>query len=114
MDGRSYSTDKIGAYTSTAYNFIFGGWHNQLSTLARMHEHGEDRQTRNDIKVNPGQRYHWTITRKAGHIEWRIDGKPFFTLDDPSPLEGPGHSYFSFNDWEAELHFDNLQITPAP
>ena len=22
------------------------------------------------------------------------------------------HSYFGFNDWEAELHFDNLKITP--
>ena len=111
-DGHSFSTDRIGQYTSTAYNFIFGGWHNQLSTLARMHEHGDDRQTRREPRVVKGQKYHWWISRKGGHIEWKIDGQPFFVLDDPQPLEGPGHSYFAINDWEAELHFDNLKITP--
>lgn len=118
-DGKSFSTDKIGAYTSTAYNFIFGGWHNQLSTLARMHEHGEDRLTRHDVKVEKGRHYHWRIRRKGGHIEWTITdatngatigSEPFFKLDDPEPLDGAGHAFFSFNDWEAELHFDNLKI----
>lgn len=120
-DGKSFATDRVGAYTSTAYNFIFGGWHNQLATLARMHEHGEDRLTRADVKVVKGKRYHWAIRRKGGHIEWTITdaasgtpvgSAPFFTLDDAQPLEGPGHAFFSFNDWEAELHFDNLKITP--
>ena len=111
-DGKSFSTDRVGAYTSTAYNFIFGGWNNTLSTLARMHEHGEDRQTRADIKVVKGRHYHFTIARTGGHIDWRIDGQPFLSLDDPQPLEGPDHTHFGFTDWQAELHFDNLVITP--
>jgi hypothetical protein len=113
-DGRSFATDRVGAYTSTAYNFIFGGWHNQLSTLARMHEHGEDRQLRRDPKVVKGRHYHFTITRKGAHLDWRVDGQPFLAFDDPRPLDGDDHRFFNFNDWEAELHFDNLKITPSP
>ncbi len=111
-DGKSFATDRIGAYTSTSYNFIFGGWHNQISTLARMHEHGEDRQTRRAPRVDKGRRYHWRIVRRGGHLDWSIDGQPFLAFQDPAPLEGDGHRYFSFNDWEAELHFDHLLITP--
>jgi hypothetical protein len=92
--------------------FIFGGWHNQLSGIARMNEHGADRKMRGDVRVVKGQKYHWRIARKGGHIDWQIDGKPFMSYDDRSPLDGSGHSFFGFNDWEAELHFDNLKITP--
>ncbi len=110
-DGRSYATSA--SYTATSYVFIFGGWHNTLSAIARMNEHGADRKTRNDVRVVKGKKYHWRISRKGGHIDWYIiDGAPFLTFDDPAPLDGPGHSYFAINDWEAELHFDNLKITP--
>lgn len=112
-DGKSFATgDRTAAYTSTAYNFIFGGWRNTISTLARMHEHGEDRQTRNQPRVEKGRRYRWKIERQGAKIEWSIDGQPFLALDDPQPLVGEGHRYFGINDWEAELHFDNLVITP--
>lgn len=111
-DGKSFSTDRVGAYTSTSYNLIFGGWHNQLSTLARLHEHGEGRLTRSDVRVEKSRHYHFTITRKGNHLEWLIDGQPFFAFDDPEPLAGPGHDHFAFTDWQAELHFDNLRISP--
>lgn len=111
-DGKSFATDRVGQYTSTAYNFIFGGWHNQVSTLARMQEHGEDRQTRREPRVEKGRKYHWRISRKGAHVDWSIDGQPFLSLDDPAPLDGPGHDHFGFQDWEAELHFDNLKVTP--
>jgi hypothetical protein len=110
-DGKSHATDR-GGYTSTAYNFIFGGWHNTLSVLARLNEHGADRQARQGPRVERGRHYHWTITRQGGHIDWLIDGQPFLAFDDPAPLEGVEHAYFAINDWEAELHFDNLKITP--
>ena len=45
-------------------------------------------------------------------ITWTIDQQPFLVLDDPNPLEGPGHEYFGFNNWEADTWFDNLVITP--
>ncbi len=112
-DGKSFATgDRTAAYTSTAYNFIFGGWHNQLSTIARMHEHGEDRQTRAAPKVEVGRRYHWKIERTDKRIEWSIDGQPFLSFDDPQPLDGENHRFFAINDWEAELHFAHLKITP--
>ncbi len=111
-DGRSYATDLVGQYTSTAYNFIFGGWHNQTSTVARLNEHGGDRHARSDVRVERGRRYHFTISRRGSLVDWQIDGRPFLSFDDPQPLEGPGHSHFAFTDWEAELHFDNLVIAP--
>ena len=109
-DGKSFA--QTTSYTATSYVFIFGGWHNQISAIARMNEHGADRKTRTDLRVEKGKKYHWRIARKGGHIDWQIDGKPFMTYDDPRPLEGNEHSYLGFNDWEAELHFDNLKVTP--
>jgi hypothetical protein len=110
-DGESKAHDK-GAYTSTAYVFIFGGWSNSRSILARQDEHGRNMVARSDPKVEPGRTYHWKIVKKGGHIEWSIDGAPFLAYDDPSPLGGPGHEYFGFNNWEAEVWYDNLVITP--
>jgi hypothetical protein len=109
-DGRSQATQA--SYTSTSYNFIFGGWHNRVSVLARLDEHGADRRERTQPRVEKGRRYHWTIDRRGGHIDWQIDGQPFLSFDDPAPLDGPDHRHFAFNNWEAELHFDNLVITP--
>lgn len=109
-DGKSFA--QTTSYTATSYVFIFGGWHNALSAIARMDEHAANRRTRNDVKVEKGKKYHFRIARKGGHIDWQIDGKPFLVMDDPSPLDGPDHAYLGFNDWEVELHFDNLKITP--
>jgi hypothetical protein len=109
-DGKSFATTT--SYTATSYVFIFGGWHNQLSGIARENEHGADRRMRAGWHVDKGKRYHWRISRKGGHIDWLVDGKPLMSYDDPHPLHGRDHMYFGFNDWEAELHFDNLKITP--
>jgi hypothetical protein len=109
-DGRSYATTT--SYTATSYVFIFGGWNNTISAIARMNEHGADRKTRMDLKVQKGKKYHLRIARKGGHLDWQVDGQPFLSFDDPNPLEGPAHSYLGINDWQAELHFDNLKVTP--
>jgi len=109
-DGKSFATQA--SYTATSYVFIFGGWHNTISAIARMNEHGADRKTRTDLHVERGKHYHFRIARKGGHLDWQIDGQPFLSFDDPAPLDGPDHAYLGFNDWEAELHFDNLKITP--
>jgi hypothetical protein len=113
-DGESSAHDK-GAYTSTGYVLIFGGWHNSLSVLCRMHEHDDGRKAeRSDQRVQPGRTYHWTVTRRGGTIEWKIDGQPFLSWTDPEPLAGTGHEYLAINDWESDVSFDNLQIKPAP
>jgi hypothetical protein len=112
-DGESSAHDK-GAYTSTGYVLIFGGWHNSLSVLCRMHEHDDGRKAeRSDLRVQPGRTYHWTVTRRGGTIDWKIDRQPFLSWTDPQPLSGTGHEYLAINDWESDVSFDNLQIKPA-
>jgi hypothetical protein len=112
-DGRSFDPDG-GAYVATGYALIFGGWHNSKSMIARLDEHGSEVAQRTDVKVVPNQRYHWKIERKGKVIRWFIDDMdaPFLQLEDPRPLEGAGHEYFGFNNWETDTWFDNLVITP--
>ena len=113
-DGESFDPDK-GGYTSTGYVLIFGGWHNSLSVICRNNEHDDGRKAqRSDVHVVPGRTYHWTITRRGGTIDWKIDGQPFLSWADPSPLGGSGHEYLAVDDWESDVSFDNLEIKPAP
>jgi len=119
-DGVRFESDedvrKDAIYTASGYMFIFGGWRNRLSVIAKQNEHtwqfDPSVPRRTDVHVVPGQKYHWTLTKRAGHLEWWIDGQPFLTLDDPQPLQGAGHDRFAFDGWESEAEFDNLKITP--
>jgi hypothetical protein len=112
-DGHSYDPDG-GAYMASGYEIIFGGWYNTKSMIARLDEHGNDMKQRADLKVVPNKRYHWKIERKGKTIKWFVDDmtSPFLQLDDAQPLEGPGHEYLGFNNWETDTWFDNLVITP--
>ena len=102
-DGESFDPDK-GSYDSTGYVLIFGGWHNSLSVICRQEEHGAGRKAqRADLRVEPGRRYHFAITRRQGAIDWQIDGRPFLAWTDPEPLSGPAHAYFAVDDWEADV-----------
>jgi len=113
-DGESFDPDK-GSYSSTGYVLIFGGWHNSLSVICRNNEHDDGRKAqRADMRVEPGRTYHYTITRKGGALDWRIDGQPFLSWTDADPLAGAGHEYLAVDDWEADVSFDNLDIRPAP
>lgn len=114
-DGESAAQDR-GAYTATGYVFIFGGWSNSRSEIARGDEHATNVRSRTEPKVEPGKRYHWKIVRKGGHLEWFIDdmSTPFLTYDDPKPFSGAGHEYLGFNDWESDVWFDNLSVRKLP
>lgn len=107
-DGRSFATSDN--YVASGYVLIFGGWNNSLNVIARMNEHGRDRVTADDPKVEPNRHYHWAITRTEGELVWEIDGKELLRMNDTEPLVGGGHRNFAFNGWEAEAHFDNLVI----
>jgi len=110
-DGRSaHAGPAEAAYDATGYVFVFGGWKNTKSVLARQEEHGPNVVERTVPRVEPGRRYHWLIQRKGGNISWSIDGVPFLTLSDPAPLRGPSHDHFAFSGWESPVHFDNLRI----
>ncbi len=112
-DGRSFDPDR-GSYTSTGYVFIMGGWRNSKSMLARRDEHGRELVERPLPKVELGRRYRWKIRRQGDLMTWWVDDMdtPFLQYRDKDPLEGPGHSYFGFNNWESDTWFDNLVITP--
>jgi hypothetical protein len=112
-DGHSFDPDG-GAYTAVGYEVIFGGWYNSKSIIARLDEHGKDVVTRVDPKVVAHQHYHWKIERRGKTLTWWIDdmNTPFLVYDDPHPLEGNGHEYFAFNNWETDTWFDNLVVSP--
>jgi hypothetical protein len=109
-DGTSKATDV--SYTATSYVVIFGGWNNSKNVLARMDEHAADRVEGPRRKVEVGRTYHMKIERKGDTITAWADGQLLVKMTDPDPLWGPGHDHFAFNNWQSELWFDNLTITP--
>ena len=109
-DGASKAT--AASYTATSYVVIFGGWNNTKNLIARLDEHGADRSVGPRRPVEPGHTYHMKIERDGDTISAWADGLLLARLADKNPLSGPGHDHFAFNNWQAELWFDNLKITP--
>jgi hypothetical protein len=112
-NGESYDRDR-GAYTSTGYVAVLGGWNNTRSILARGDEHGAKLAESKVPRVELNRRYHWKLSRRGSRLSWFVDDmkKPFLTFTDPEPLEGDGHLYFGFNNWASDTRFVNLVITP--
>lgn len=109
-DGSSRATTE--SYTATSYVVIFGGWGNSMNIIARMDEHADDRAVGPRNPVEQGRTYHMRIERRGNVITAWADDVELATMDDPEPLNGRGHDHFAFNNWESELFFDNLEITP--
>jgi hypothetical protein len=109
-DGTSRATTE--SYTATSYVVIFGGWGNSLNVLARLDEHGADRVESRGRRVELNRTYHMRIERRGQTITAWVDDEELVSMTDPEPLEGRGHDHFAFNDWEVEIHFDNLRVTP--
>lgn len=110
-DGESFDADG-GAYRSTGYVFIMGGWGNSQSIIAKQDEHEPGIPSRREPKVEAGRTYHWKIVRKGKKLDWYVDdmATPFLSFDDPTPLTGAGHEYLGFDNWETPVWFDNLTI----
>ena len=109
-DGASYA--KHDSYAATSYVIIFGGWNNSQNVLARMDEHGDDRVVGKTRKVEPGVVYRFRIERIGGTLTVWVDEDILLKMDDSDPLEGRGHDHFGFNNWQSDLWFDNLKVTP--
>jgi len=107
-DGRSHA--RRASYTATSYVVILGGWNNTRSVIARLDEHGADRRVRERPRPDIGRRYSFVIERRGRALRWFLDGELFLGFEDPSPLAGPGHEFFAFNNWESEVLFDDLAI----
>jgi hypothetical protein len=141
-DGESFDADQ-GTYYPTGYVFVFGGWNNELSIIGKLGEHDDGVKAQRahkrpelvpvpgsgsaevavreppppaglDAGVVPGRTYHWVISRKGSQIDWKIDGETFLSWSDPAPLYGDDKSFLAFNNWQADVSFDNLSIRPAP
>jgi hypothetical protein len=110
--GDGVSRAETASYTATSYVVIFGGWNNSLNVLARMNEHGADRVVGPVNKVTIGHTYRMKIERRGNTITAWADNQQLVKLVDPDPLSGKGHDHFAFNNWQADLWFDNVSITP--
>jgi hypothetical protein len=109
-DGASFA--KTDSYKATSYVVIFGGWNNTRNVLARMDEHGADRVVGAPRKVEAGRSYHLRIERVGPKLTVWVDDEVLLEMSDPDPLRGRGHDHFGFNNWQSDLWFDNLEITP--
>jgi hypothetical protein len=98
------------SYVASGYVFIFGGWHNRRSMIARRDEHGPQVVARSDVRVEPARRYRFRVERQGELLRWFIDGELFLSYRDPQPLYGPDNRYFAFNNWETPVAFDDLVI----
>ncbi len=110
--GDGVSKAEKDSYTATSYVVIFGGWNNSLNVLARMDEHGSDRVVGPPHKVVSGHTYRIKIERRGKDITAWADDRELAKMTDPDPLSGRGHDHFAFNNWQSEVWFDNLRITP--
>ncbi len=109
-DGASYAQHD--SYTATSYVIVFGGWNNSRNVLARMDEHGDDRVVGKSRKVELGKTYRFRIERIGGTLTVWVDEDVLLEMEDPEPLGGRGHDHFGFNNWQSDLWFDNLKVTP--
>jgi hypothetical protein len=107
-DGKS-KADAL-SYDATSYVVILGGWNNTRSIIARMDEHGDDRKVKKEPKGVVGKRYKFVISRQKRRFTWFLNGEVFLKMNDPEPLEGPGHEYFAFNNWMSEVFFDDVLV----
>ena len=104
--------DGAAADSTSGYIVIFGGWGNTLNVIARRNENGADRAVGPSRPIVKGKTYRLRIERRGRVIEAYADDQLLARLDDPMPLEGPGHQFFAFNGWQSELWYDDLVITP--
>lgn len=95
----------------SGYVLIFGGWSNQVTCIARLDEHGEDRlDARRHNRVVPGTTYRLAAVRTDDRLRWYIDGELVLTFDDVDPLRGPEHAHFALNNWMVPVRYDNIEI----
>lgn len=88
------------------YVVILGGWHNTVSVIARLDEHGDDR-LESPAQAEKGRVHHFVLVRVSDTLRWYLDGSLLLEYHDEDPLRG---RYFGFNDWNAPVEFDNLRI----
>lgn len=96
----------------SGYIVILGGWNNRITTIARLDEH-EQKRPELRKRWEQGRKYRWTVQRTDGKtLELFIDGEPVLKYVDEAPLFGPKHNKLGFSNWESDVYYDDLVITP--
>jgi hypothetical protein len=91
----------------SGYSFVFGGWANSLSIIARQGEHAPDRKETPGQAVVADRPYKWAVVRQAGSLYWFLDGALYLTYEDANPVGGGA---FGFNNWISRLRFDDFKV----
>ena len=109
-DGVSaYGGDLRLAYHPTGFSFVFGGWHNTLSTIAWRNEHADERILKQGPAVVSGQIYKMRVEKRGSDIKWFVNGQLF--LQTVVPGDAPAAGYFAFSGWKSEVQFAHLAIS---
>ncbi len=99
-----------GVRHESGYILVFGAHRNVEDWFARLDEHGPDRVTRASRGVVQDRVYRMAVVRTDHRVRWFVDGEPFLLFDDPSPLRGPEHAYFAFNNWTSAVAFRGVRV----
>jgi hypothetical protein len=65
------------------------------------------------ITLDPSHVYKMRFERRGSVIRWTVDGRLMAELDDPFPLDGPGHDRLGLSSGEWDVYYDDLRVTPA-
>lgn len=98
----------------SGYIVILGGWNNQITTIARLDEHEKTRVEKR-TRWEKNRKYQWKVQRTNGRtLELWIDGQKIIEYDDAEALFGPQNNRLGFSNWQSDVSYDDLVITPLP
>lgn len=101
-----------GTRHESGYIVILGGWNNQITTIARLDEHEKTRVEKR-TRWEPNRKYRWTVQRTDGKtLELLIDGQKVLEYVDQDPLFGPRNNKLAFSNWQSDVYYDDLVVTP--
>jgi len=98
----------------SGYIVILGGWNNSITTIARLDEHEETRVEKR-TRWDQNRKYHWKVERTDGRtLALWIDGTKVVEYADSDPLYGARNNILGFTNWQSDISYDDLVITPLP
>ena len=65
------------------------------------------------VTLEPSHVYRMRFERRGSVLRWTVDGRVMAELDDPFPLDGPGHDRLGLSSGEWDVYYDDLRVTPA-
>jgi hypothetical protein len=98
----------------SGYIVILGGWNNSITTIARLDEHEKTRVEKR-TRWEKNKKYQWKVERTDGRtLQLWIDGTKIVEYVDSDPLYGARNNKLGFSNWQSDVSYDDLIITPLP